>query len=169
MKATRKHSSTPLETQARIAEADERLEEAVAALGGIEAFDGENGDVIDTIVRIGRVGCQKIAEAQRALRELNPEASHDPDSSVTLKAGTEPGAILTEDQVNRLEIILDQIWGCADLLISHLDLANDSGAMTCVNVIKEKSKTATTIVRAGFGPLPKGLASIRQSKRERAQ
>lgn len=60
------------------------------------------------------------------------------------------GCTLTEEQVNRLLIVLEQIDGCAELLFEHCSIENDNPAMTIYNVIKEKSQEADAIVKAGY-------------------
>jgi hypothetical protein len=63
-----------------------------------------------------------------------------------------PRCIITDEQVNRLQIILEQIEGCAQLIISHDEnIAHDNPMFTAVNVIIEKAKAADEIVRAGYG------------------
>ena len=59
---------------------------------------------------------------------------------------------LSEERANQLQILLEQIEGAADLLLSHLDIAADKGAMTAVSVIKEKARAADALVRADLRP-----------------
>ena len=61
------------------------------------------------------------------------------------------GCFLTDEQVNAIQIVLEQIEGCADLLDSHVDgLASNNGAKTAVNVIKEKARAADALITAGY-------------------
>lgn len=66
MTAAQEVSTATLE--ARIASASERMEEAIAVLGGLEQFEEEDdAAVIETMIRLGRVAVEKIREAQREL------------------------------------------------------------------------------------------------------
>jgi len=56
---------------------------------------------------------------------------------------------LTDEEVFQLEIMLEQIEGCADLLWSYLELDNDVPAMTAVNVTREKARAATQMLSTG--------------------
>ncbi len=73
---------TTLAMQCRIAAVDEPLREAIAVLGGCETFDPEEKkdhvDAIEmiTVMRLARVGIEKIYDALRALKDLDPETRH---------------------------------------------------------------------------------------------
>ena len=60
------------------------------------------------------------------------------------------GCTLTEDQVNRLLVVLEQIDGCAELLYEHCLSEGDNPAVTIYNVIKEKAKEADAIVMTAY-------------------
>jgi hypothetical protein len=62
------------------------------------------------------------------------------------KRNTEQGYILTEEQVNRLSIVLEQIGDMAELLLPYLGDAKGDPSLTAYNVIREKAREASAII-----------------------
>jgi hypothetical protein len=62
------------------------------------------------------------------------------------KRNTEQGYILTEEQVNRLSIVLEQIGDMAELLLPYLGDAKDDPSLTAYNVIREKAREASALI-----------------------
>ena len=63
--------------------------------------------------------------------------------------------LIPEEKYNELEIIFEQITGCADLMMSHLPRflggrPIDNETMTALNVIKEKAASADSITRGWY-------------------
>jgi hypothetical protein len=62
------------------------------------------------------------------------------------KRNTEQGYILTEEQVNRLSIVLEQIGDMAELLLPYLGDAKGDPSLTAYNVIREKAREASALI-----------------------
>lgn len=79
----------------------------------------------------------------------------------------ERGAILLEAQVNRLNILLEQIGGVAELVDAYAELGTDAPFVTAINVIKEKAHEAESIINQNFGRLTPDVMRLREENAKR--
>ena len=76
------------------------------------------------------------------------------------------GSILLAEEVNRVEVLLDQIEGCVSAMQSHLreryDYDADSGTQALLEVIKERAGDAAGMVSRAYGKLPEAVLELRE-------
>jgi hypothetical protein len=76
--------------------------------------------------------------------------------------------VLAESQLNAIEIALEQIEGLADLIQSHSDgVTSDVGAMSALNIIREKAQRCAIVLRAGYAEQPKAVLTMVSNLRRR--
>lgn len=76
------------------------------------------------------------------------------------------GSILLDDELNRVQVVLDHIDGCMDALMSHLrehyDIDADSGTHAIVGAVKKWAEQASGIVGRSYGSLPAEVVEQRE-------
>lgn len=92
-------------------------------------------------------------------------------SSKANTVGKTNGSILLDEQVNRVQAILDHIEGCVRVLEPHLreryDYDADSGTQAVLELIKERAEAASQIVGSSYGRLPKSVLDVRDGNIKR--
>ena len=81
------------------------------------------------------------------------------------------GCILVKGEVDRIGILLEQIAGCVQLLDARLHeqnkLEDDAGAMTALEVIKERAEEASRILNGGWGRFTPEVVRLREENIKR--
>ena len=76
------------------------------------------------------------------------------------------GSILLDEEVSRVQIMLDQISGCAEAMTSHLreryDVDADSGTHALVAIIRERAEAASAMVGRSYGSLSPEAVELRE-------